>query len=130
MKYLFDTDTLIDVLEDRDQVRRHINAMIDAGDEVALCPITIAELYSGLSEKKRLKWENWLTALPYWPISREAAQQAGITRKSASDQGRTLSISDSLIAAVAREQDATVLTSNIKDYPTQDVRVKSLREAA
>lgn len=104
--------------------------MIDAGDEVALCPITIAELYSGLSEKKRLKWENWLTALPYWPISREAAQQAGITRKSASDQGRTLSISDSLIAAVAREQDATVLTSNIKDYPTQDVRVKSLREAA
>jgi predicted nucleic acid-binding protein len=130
MKYLFDTDTLIDVLEDRDQVRTHIAAMIEAGDEVAMCPITIAELYSGLSEKKRLKWENWLTALPYWPISREAARQAGITRKSASDQGRTLSISDSFIAAVARENDATVLTSNTKDYPTKDVLVMSLREAA
>lgn len=55
MKYLFDTDTLIDVFEDRDQVRTQISTMIEAGDEVALCPITIAELYSGLSEKKRVK---------------------------------------------------------------------------
>lgn len=67
-------------------------------------------------------------SLPYWHISREAAMQAGIVRKNASDQGRTLSVSDSLIAAVAREQDATVLTSNIKDYPAKDVRVMSLRE--
>lgn len=127
MKYLFDTDTLIDVFEDRDQVRTQISTMIEAGDEVALCPITIAELYSGLSEKKRVKWENWLAALPYWSISREAAMQAGIDRKAASDKGRTLSVSDALIAAVAREQDAIVLTSNIKDYPTKDIRVMSLR---
>jgi predicted nucleic acid-binding protein len=69
-------------------------------------------------------------ALPYWPITREAAMQAGIDRKTASDKGRTLSVSDSLIAAIARENDAIVLTSNIKDYPTRDVRVMSIRAKA
>jgi hypothetical protein len=53
---------------------------------------------------------------------------AGADRKSMSDAGKTLSLTDSLIAAVARENDATVLTSNIKDYPMKDVRVMSLRQ--
>jgi predicted nucleic acid-binding protein len=56
--------------------------------------------------------------------------QAGIDRKTASEAGRTLPVSDCLLAALAREQQATVLTSNIKDYPMEDVRVLSLREEA
>jgi len=130
MKYLLDTDTLIDVLEDRGTTRRQVTAMIESGTEVALCAITIVEIYSGLNEKKRTKWKNWLLALPYWHISRAAAQRAGVDRKTASDGGRTFSVTDSLIAAVARENDATVLTSNIKDYPMNDVQVRSLREHA
>lgn len=130
MKYLFDTDTLIDFLEDRDETRPHVNALISTGDEVALCAITVSELYSGLNPQKRAKWEKWLMALPYWQISRQAAKQAGIYRKTASDAGRTFSISDSLVAALAREQQATVLTSNIKDFPPEGVRVLSLRKVA
>jgi predicted nucleic acid-binding protein len=130
MKYLLDTDTLIDVLQGRGNTRERVNAFIEAGDEVALCPITVAEIYSGLSEKKRKEWTFWLLSLPYWHISRNAAMQAGIDRKTSSDAGRTLSATDSLIAACAREHDATVLTSNIKHYPMKDVRVLSLREKA
>jgi predicted nucleic acid-binding protein len=130
MKYLLDTDTLIDVLQNRGQTRIRINALIEAGDEVAVCSITIAELYTGLNEARRQRWHEWLLALPYWDISREAAMQAGIDRKSASEAGQTLHISDCLVAACAREQQAIVLTSNIKDYPMKDVRVLSLRENA
>ena len=130
MKYLIDTDTLIDVLENRGAIRQRVADMIQAGNEVALCVITVAELYTGLNEKRRREWEKWLLSLPYWNISRDAAKQAGIARKTASDRGRTLPLTDSIIGAVARENDATVLTSNIKDYPMEDVRVLSLRAKA
>lgn len=130
MKYLLDTDTLIDFLTDHGATRSKLTALIAAGDEVALCAITVAELYSGLTESRRAKYEHWLEALPYWDISREAARQAGIYRKTASDAGRTLAVADSLLAALAWEHDATLLTSNIKDYPMQDVRILSLREEA
>ncbi len=108
MKYLLDTDTLIDVLQDREGTRERVNAMIEAGDELALCAITVAELYSGLDASKRARWGEWLSSLPYWDITRDAAQRAGNDRKTASDAGRTLSVTDSLIAAIAREQGAIV----------------------
>lgn len=130
MKYLLDTDTLIDVLQDRGGTRDRVNAMIAAGDEIALCAITVAELYSGLDAPRRARWGEWLSSLPYWDISRGAAKLAGNDRKTASDAGRTVSVTDSLVAAIARERGAIVLTSNIKDYPMKDVRVLSLRESA
>jgi len=130
MKYLLDTDTLIDFLQDRGETRQRITAMIEAGDEVAVSAIAVAELYSGLSESKRTQWGEWITSLPYWQISREAAKHAGMDRKAASVAGKTLSVTDSLVAAVAREHQAAVLTSNIKHYPMKDVRVLSLREDA
>jgi predicted nucleic acid-binding protein len=130
MKYILDTDTLIDVLEDRYATRQKVIDLIETGTTVALCAVTLAEIYSGLGEKKRAKWENWLRSLPYWHITPEAAMYAGAYRKAASDAGRTFALTDSLIASVAREHGATVLTSNIKDYPMQDVKVLSLREKA
>jgi predicted nucleic acid-binding protein len=130
MKYLLDTDTLIDVLADHGRTRWSVTELIDEGDEVALCAITLAELYSGLSEKNRALWESWLLALPYWHISIGAAMRAGRYRKSASESGRTLSVTDSLLAALANQHGATILTSNIKDYPMKDVKVLSLREKA
>jgi predicted nucleic acid-binding protein len=128
MKYLLDTDTLIDFIQDRGKTRTRIVEMVSAGDVVAVCPITVSEFYSGVSESKRKKWEKLVSSLPYWNIGREAAMQAGIDRKVASDAGRTLHVSDCLLAACAREQQAIVLTSNIKDYPMRDIRVMSLRK--
>jgi predicted nucleic acid-binding protein len=130
MKYLLDADTLIDYLKNRGNARPLITAMIEADDEVALCAVTVAELYSGLSGKDRTIWESWLMALSYWHISIGAAMRAGAYRKTASEAGRTISVTDSLLAALAYENNATLLTSNIKDYPMKDVRVMSLRDEA
>ena len=128
MKYLLDTDTVIDFMQNRGDTRARIAAMTEAGDLIGLCAVTIAELYSGLSEKNLRLFSDWLTSLPYWHISLEAAMQAGIYRRTASEAGKTSHVSDCLVAACAREQSATVLTSNSKDYPMDDVRVLSLRE--
>ena len=62
MKYLLGSDTLIDYLKDRGNARPRINALIEADEELALCAITVAELYSGLSDKKRAQWDSWLLA--------------------------------------------------------------------
>ncbi len=69
-------------------------------------------------------------ALSYWHIGYGVAAQAGMYRKMASEAGRTLSTTDSLLAALARDKSAILLTSNIKDYPMKDVRVLSLRKEA
>lgn len=73
MKYLLDTDTLIDYVKDRGNARGHINALIEADEEVALCAITVTEIYSGLSDKKRKVWDSWLLALSFWHIGFDVA---------------------------------------------------------
>ena len=128
MKYLLDTDTLIDFLKDRGAVRSRLLDMIAAGDEIALCPITTAEVYSGLNPADRVKWQEFLASLPFWAISHDAAVRAGVDRYTAARAGKTITTTDALIGALAREEAAVVLTSNVKDYPLDDVRVRSLRE--
>src|SRR4051794_39877303 len=98
MKYLLDTDTVIDYFQDRGATRVRIEAMLDAGDELALCPITVTELYSGLSKPNEARWQPFLSVLTYWSISREVATQAGIDRKAAAESGRTLPLTDAMIA--------------------------------
>jgi len=66
-------------------------------------------------------------ALSYWHINIDVGMRAGTYRKTASEAGRTISVTDALLAALAHEGDATLLTSNIKDYPMKDVRILSLR---
>jgi tRNA(fMet)-specific endonuclease VapC len=130
MRYLLDTDTLIDCILGTGNTRERIQELIERKEEIALCPVTVAEVYSGLSEKRRIKWESWLLSLSYWHISFDVAAQAGTYRKTASESGRRLSTTDSLLAALARDKGATLLTSNIKDYPMRDVRILSLRNEA
>jgi predicted nucleic acid-binding protein len=128
MRYLLDADTLIDFIQDCGNARPRITTMIEQDDEVAVCAITVAEVYSGLNDKRSDIWESWIMALSYWHISYDVAARAGRYRKTASEAGRTLSTTDSLLAALAREKNAMLLTSNIKDYPMKDVRVLSLRK--
>jgi predicted nucleic acid-binding protein len=71
MRYLLDADTLIDFVLDRGNARPRITAMIEQGDEVAVCAVSVAELYSGLSDKRRATWESWIMALSYWHIEIE-----------------------------------------------------------
>jgi predicted nucleic acid-binding protein len=130
MRYLLDTDTLIDCILGTGNTRERIQELIEREEEVALSPVTVAEVYSGLSEKRRIKWKSWLLSLSYWHIDFDVAAQAGTYRKTASEAGRTLSTTDSLLAALARDKGAILLTSNIKDYPMKDVRILSLRNEA
>jgi predicted nucleic acid-binding protein len=128
-RYLLDTDTLIDFSKGRESTRSRILQMIEAGDVLGVCAINVSEFYAGLPEAQRSIWDAFFASLPYWHISREAAIQAGRERYEFSRQGQTVTTADALIAAVARENQATIITSNIKDYPMPGVSLLSPREA-
>jgi predicted nucleic acid-binding protein len=127
-KYLLDTDTLIDFSKGREPLRSRMLVLIGEGHELAICPINEAEFYAGLAPEKRLQSEEFFLALTYWPISQAAARAAGIVRYDFARSGKTLTITDCLVAAVAIEEGAIIMTSNTDDYPQPDVTTLSLRE--
>jgi tRNA(fMet)-specific endonuclease VapC len=127
-RYLLDTDTLIDFSKGREPTRSRILHMIDAGDLLGVCAINVSEFYSGVPEENRLVWDELFGSLTYWDISRQAATAAGRDRFTAARKGHTLATADALVAAVARENKATILTSNVKDYANAGNNVLSLRD--
>lgn len=127
-RYLLDTTALIDVSKRREPARSRIRAMIAMGDEVGVCPVNVAEFFAGLSPEAHPEWEEFFDALHYWDISRAAAVRAGQYRYEYARKGRPLSTADTLVAAVAREIGAAIVTSNPKDFPLPDLELLSVRE--
>ena len=86
-------------------------------------PSQCGEFYAGLSVDEARAWEEFVLALAYWPISPEAAMQAGQDRYRFARQGTAITITDALLATVAREREAVLVTGNIKDYPMDDLQL-------
>jgi predicted nucleic acid-binding protein len=126
-RYLLDTSVLIDLSKGREPTRTHLRAMLDSGDELGICAINVAEFYLGVPPSAWPQWDAFFGSLQYWDITRPAAVDAARLRQAATRRGQPLSLADTLIAAVARERLAVILTENLKDYPGPDVQARSLR---
>ena len=120
-RYLLDTTALIDFSKRREPAFSLVRRFIEDGDEVGVSPINVAEFYSGLAPSQQDVWDEFFEPLLLWPISLAAAKQAGRFRYDFARRGISLSTTDTLVAAVAREHRATIVTSNVKDYPMDDV---------
>ncbi|MAG37680.1 MAG: hypothetical protein CL878_15705 [Dehalococcoidia bacterium] len=128
-RYLLDTSTLVDFSKGWEPSASQLLALIDGGDEVAVCAINVAEFYTGIPPEERPHWRRFLAALPHWVITREAAERAGSCRYDLARQGQALSLADALLAAVAQEYGATLITENTKDFPLPGIRLLSLRNS-
>lgn len=126
-QYLLDTDALIDFSKGAEPATSLILSWIDGSDTVAVCPITVAEFFAGLTREQAAHWEQFVAALDYWEISRGAAVRAGQERYALARTGRSTTTTDMLLAAVARECDATLVTGNVKDFPLSDLSLLPLR---
>ena len=128
--YLLDTTTLIDFSKGQEPVRSRLLAMLEAGHTLALCAVNLTEFYAGVPPEQRVQWDEFFSGLPYWDITREAATHAGGIRYEFARRGITLSTQDTLIAAVALERGAVIVTDNVKDYPMAGLQLLSLRNPA
>jgi tRNA(fMet)-specific endonuclease VapC len=126
-RYLLETDALIDYSKGREPATARIRQMIDQDDEVGVCAVNVAEFFAGIDPTDRAYWRRVFSTLTYWQISAEAAHHAGELRSDFARRGRALSVTDTLIAAVAMEQQTIILTANVSDYPMDGVALLALR---
>ncbi len=126
-RYLLDTTALIDFSKGREPARSRILAMIQSGDDVGVCAVNVAEFCAGLPPSRRAAWDKFFGSLLYWDITREAAEQAGSLLYESARLGRPLSTTDVLIASVALEVGAVLVTDDARSYPMPGLQLVSLR---
>jgi tRNA(fMet)-specific endonuclease VapC len=120
-RYLLDTTVLIDFSKGREPAFSLIHRFIQNNDELGVSPVNVAEFYSGLAASQHHVWDEFFEPLLLWPISLGAAKQAGKFRYDFARERVTLSTTDTLVAAVALKHRAVIVTSNVKDYPMDEV---------
>jgi predicted nucleic acid-binding protein len=125
-RYLLDTSALIDFAKGYEPAHSTLLQLVEAGDELGVCPVNVAEFYTALEPSQYRLWDEFFAALGYWPISPDSARQAGVWRYSYARHGTPLSTADTLIAAVALEQAAVLITGNVKDYPMPELQMRLL----
>lgn len=126
-RYLLDTDVLVDFSKGIRSVTTQLLAWIDGTDTVAVCAISVAEFSAGLTPEQTAQVEPFLASLTYWDIGRHAAIRAGQDRYSFARMGFAITTTDALLAAVAREYQATLVTSNLRDFRMEDISRLSIR---
>jgi predicted nucleic acid-binding protein len=125
-RFLLDTDVLIDFSNGHEPGLSFVRRAVDDGDELGVTAVNLAEFWAGLTEPQRAAWEEFFEPLEYWTISPAAAKQAGRWRYDFARRGRPLPTTDTLIASVAQEQQAVIVTKNGRDFPMPGVRLLTL----
>ncbi len=123
MRYLLDSDCVIDHLHSVASTTDFVAQLITAGHTMATCGIVIAEVFAGL-DPTDTAWANQLLGtFEFLPTSADAARQAGQWRFLFRRQGIALATTDSLIAATALEHGAAVVTGNVRHFQMPGVSV-------
>ena len=124
MKYLFDTDICISLLDGRDQDRqRNILARMEKLDQpvIALSSITVSELAFGVENSRFRKanaaaLDTFLLDFQILAFDEAAARETGRVRAALEKKGRRIGVMDTLIAAHARSLGLTVVSNNTSHF--------------
>jgi predicted nucleic acid-binding protein len=124
--YLLDTNIIIDAINDKKARNPGLLGLAEQGHTLACCPINVAEVYAGLRPKEEPCTAALLRSLLLYPITFPIAELAGRLKRDYSRKGKTLSIPDAMVAAVALHHHLTLITDNTKDFPMKDLAFHSL----
>ena len=126
MKLLLDTSVLIDVLRRRNQRREFVAELARAGHSFSTSMLNVAEIYAGMRPGEEPDAEALFASLQLYELSGRSARLAGEMKNLWSKKGRTLTLADAIVAAVAIEQGCQLLTDNRKDFPMPEVQLSPL----
>ena len=126
MKLLLDTSVLIDVLRLRKQRREWLAQLVRDGHTLSTTTLNIAELYAGMRPGEEAKTEALLAGLEAYELNGAAASLAGKLKGVWAHKGRTLTLSDAIVAATAIERGCALVTDSRKDFPMPEVQLYPL----
>lgn len=126
MNLLLDTSVLIDVLRGRNRRRELLAELVRAGHSISTTTLNIAEVYAGMRPNEEASTEAFLSGLGVHELNGSAARMAGKLRAMWQRKGRTLSLADTIVAAIAIEMGCTLLTDNRTDFPMPEVQLYPL----
>ena len=118
--YLLDSNVCIHLLNNRhSQIEKHFRR--SSPDEIALCSIVKAELLFGARHSKKVEanlqlLNHFFAPLSSLPFDDRCAEEYGSIRADLSSQGKIIGPNDLLIAAIARANDAVLVTHNNKEF--------------
>jgi predicted nucleic acid-binding protein len=125
MRYVLDSTFLIDLLRAEPAALARLDAMYLSGDDPILTSVTTAEIWAGRRDGGDAVIERSLRFIEYIHAGPDTARLAGEWRAAARQSGKTLALTDALIAATADAVDAVVLTRNVRDFALTPVRVET-----
>lgn len=126
MRYLIDTDWLIDATTGRPGAQRTLSSLSVEGLAVSI--ITVAELYEGAFGTPNpvhilAGMREFLDDYPILPVTDSIAERFARERAALRSQGQLIPDLDLLIAATALSHDLTLLTRNVRHF----TRIPGLR---
>jgi predicted nucleic acid-binding protein len=125
--YLLDTSVIIEWLTNSPGAEDILLGLAQDGDRLAVCCVSVSEVYAGLYEREQDVFESLLTGMDYWDITPASARRAGQIRFEWARRGRQISTPDALQAALAIERDEFFVTTNVKDFPMTDLKLVPFR---
>jgi predicted nucleic acid-binding protein len=126
MKILLDTSVLVDLLRNHKDRRNFVAGLLQANHTLTTTVLNIAEVYAGMLPGELAITEGLLSGLICFGVSEDAARAGGRLKSNWAKRGKTLGLTDVLIAAIAIEEQCALLTDNRKHFPMNELRLYPL----
>jgi len=126
MELLLDTTVLIDVLRFRNARRELLAKLLNEGHHFSTTVLNIAEVYAGVREEEIELTGSFLDSLECHELNARSGRRAGLLKTQWAKKGRTLSLADTIIAAIAIEKECSLMTDNRKDFPMPELNLYPL----
>ncbi len=123
MRYLLDSTLLIDHANGDAPASDLLRRLYEDGHDLYTCDVVACEVLSRGTDTERRHLQTLLDALDYVATSPAAARWAGESRCQRQLAGGRRALADALIAGVAEEIGATIVTRDSPDFERQGIAV-------
>jgi predicted nucleic acid-binding protein len=126
MTFLLDTSVLIDTLRLRHGRKELLAQLARDGHHLTTTVINVTEVYSGIRAAEERRTGSFLDSLECYGLDASAAEHAGRLRNLWGKKGKTIALTDIIVAAIAIERGCTLMTDNRKDFPMPELTLYPL----
>jgi predicted nucleic acid-binding protein len=123
---LLDTSVLIDVLRSRKARRELLDRLAEEGHQLTTTALNVVEVYMGIRPGEEHATDLLLSSLECYQLDAYSAKDAGLLKNAWAKKGKTISLHDAIVAAIAMQRGCALMTDNQKDFPMPELKLYPL----